>query len=314
NGCDGGTGTITATVSNGTPPFTFAWSNGATGGTATGFAAGNHCVTVTDANGCTNTACADVTVQPNLGVNAGNDQTICGGAAGATLNASPGSATSLIWTVTSGGATVTNPSSASTTVTGLTDVNVFLLEGQNNGCSDFDTVVIFYNNVTANAGSDTSGCDLNAVQLNASGSGSWSVLSGSGSLSSDTASNALFTNPGTGANVLVWTVTGGPCSAKDTITVTALSCDTIIPNGFTPNGDGFNDRFVIGKIGNYPVNDFKVFNRWGNVVYQKTNYNNEWDGTNNDGERLPDATYFVVFTSENSGGIEYAGYVNLRRQ
>lgn len=320
NGCDGGAGSITANPSNGTAPFTYAWDNGITATTATvnGLVAGNYCVTVTDNGGCTATACVDITTLPALNVNAGQDQSICnGGANTATLNANLGSANGGAWTVIAGGATVTDPTNTNTGVTGLTaGNNTFVFVGVNGSCTDADTVTIIYNNVSANAGKDTSGCNIDHVHLDATGSGVWSVLTGGGSLSSSTDPNAEYMNPGSGANTLVWTVDTNGCSITDTITIFVQDCDTIIPNGFTPNGDGHNDLFVIGQIGKYPTNDFKVFNRWGNVVFSRSGYNNDWNGSNNDGNPLPDGTYFIVFNGTETNGtkFEYAGYVNLRRQ
>ncbi|MFN6378137.1 MAG: choice-of-anchor L domain-containing protein [Flavobacteriales bacterium] len=80
--------------------------------------------------------------------------------------------------------------------------------------------------------------------------------------------------------------------------------------GLTPNGDGFNDIYFIRGLEKYRNNDFKVFNRWGNVVYEKTNYNQDWRGQNSDGEELPDGTYFIIFTS---GSFAFETYVDLRR-
>jgi gliding motility-associated-like protein len=80
--------------------------------------------------------------------------------------------------------------------------------------------------------------------------------------------------------------------------------------GLTPNGDGFNDIYFIRGLEKYRSNEFKVFNRWGNVVYEKTNYNQDWRGQNTDGEALPDGTYFVIFTS---GSFAFETYVDLRR-
>jgi gliding motility-associated-like protein len=64
----------------------------------------------------------------------------------------------------------------------------------------------------------------------------------------------------------------------------------------------------------YPENEITILNGWGNVVYQKNNYANEWDGTNTAGEPLPDATYFVILNVQGTDGtITLKGYVDLRR-
>jgi len=106
------------------------------------------------------------------------------------------------------------------------------------------------------------------------------------------------------------TLTDGNGCVKDTLFVLTQPDDLALPTGLTPNGDGANDTYVILGIDQYPANDFKVFNRWGNLIYEKTNYNNEWAGTNTDGEELPDGTYYAVFTAS---GREFATYVDLRR-
>jgi gliding motility-associated-like protein len=70
-----------------------------------------------------------------------------------------------------------------------------------------------------------------------------------------------------------------------------------IYNGITPNGDGFNDTWYIECIDLYPENEVIIINRWFDVVKHMKNYDNTnvfWDGTNEDGEILPDGTYFYV--------------------
>jgi gliding motility-associated-like protein len=75
-----------------------------------------------------------------------------------------------------------------------------------------------------------------------------------------------------------------------------------VPQGFSPNGDGLNDFLVIPGIENYPNNKLMIFNRWGNKVFEKEGYLNEWDGKAKSGqfvfggadEVLPTGTYFYI--------------------
>jgi gliding motility-associated-like protein len=78
----------------------------------------------------------------------------------------------------------------------------------------------------------------------------------------------------------------------DTITKEILIIDDILifPNIFTPNGDGFNDFLVIQNGEKYDNNKIIVFNRWGKKVFEQTNYQNDWDGSN-----LADGTYYYIF-------------------
>jgi gliding motility-associated-like protein len=63
----------------------------------------------------------------------------------------------------------------------------------------------------------------------------------------------------------------------------------VIPNVFTPNSDGRNDLFVIRNLTLYSHRPLTISNRWGKVVYQSSQYNNDWDGSN-----VPDGVYFGV--------------------
>jgi gliding motility-associated-like protein len=54
--------------------------------------------------------------------------------------------------------------------------------------------------------------------------------------------------------------------------------DIYLPTGFTPNGDGKNDRFRPLTVGIKKINYFRVFNRWGQIVFSSTTLNEGWDG------------------------------------
>lgn len=93
--------------------------------------------------------------------------------------------------------------------------------------------------------------------------------------------------------------------------------EPIIPNVFTPNNDSINDvwRFSLGK-GNV-LKDIAIFNRWGNLIYQKTNNLSQttvlWDGRTTSGEETPNGVYFYVlqYTDGNSDEHKKNGYVTL---
>jgi flagellar hook assembly protein FlgD len=55
-----------------------------------------------------------------------------------------------------------------------------------------------------------------------------------------------------------------------------------------------------------------VYNRWSNEVYSASPYNNEWEGTNQQGANLPDGTYFIVLDLGN-GNAPYTGFVMIQR-
>ena len=71
----------------------------------------------------------------------------------------------------------------------------------------------------------------------------------------------------------------------------------IVPNVFTPNGDGTNDLLTIVGIEGYKTRRFvSIHNRWGNVVYESDMYDNSeaWDGTSKGGSEVADGVYMIV--------------------
>jgi gliding motility-associated-like protein len=85
------------------------------------------------------------------------------------------------------------------------------------------------------------------------------------------------------------------CSAWDTMHV-KIRRYPIIPNAFSPNGDGKNDKWVIANIKNYVGMYIQVFNRYGQMVFSSTDSKNfDWDGTMlGKGEPLPVGTYYYI--------------------
>mgnify|MGYP002397559760 CR=1 FL=1 len=78
-----------------------------------------------------------------------------------------------------------------------------------------------------------------------------------------------------------------------TVFVTVRCSGLVIYNAFSPNEDGTNDRFKITGLQDWPDHKLYVYNRWGNLIFEATNYQSDWDGTWN-GKKLPDGTYFYV--------------------
>lgn len=69
----------------------------------------------------------------------------------------------------------------------------------------------------------------------------------------------------------------------------------VFKNTFSPNGDGINDKFTFTVTGTAQINYFKIYNRYGQKVFETTETANQWDGTNN-GKPLPTGTYYWVFS------------------
>lgn len=75
----------------------------------------------------------------------------------------------------------------------------------------------------------------------------------------------------------------------------------VIPNGITPNNDGYNDTWILEGFSNCTV---YIYNRWGSKVYSSDNYDNQWDGDNNPSGPY----YYTIITTDNE---TYNGVVNL---
>jgi len=104
---------------------------------------------------------------------------------------------------------------------------------------------------------------------------------------------------------------------NNTSTTITYPTDFFIPEGFSPNGDGTNDLFVIRGIANYPKNSFVIFNRWGNKVFEASPYQNTWNGRSTfglrvGGDELPVGTYFYVLDLKN-GSSNFKGTIYLNR-
>ncbi|MEC8616462.1 MAG: gliding motility-associated C-terminal domain-containing protein [Bacteroidota bacterium] len=82
------------------------------------------------------------------------------------------------------------------------------------------------------------------------------------------------------------------------VSVSVKNCQ--IPNIITPNGDLNNDVFYTHYAEIYPDVTLIVYNRWGRLVFEKSNYRNDWNGVKNNGTTLPDGTYFYILSFDNN--------------
>ena len=107
-------------------------------------------------------------------------------------------------------------------------------------------------------------------------------------------------------------IAGNEFSCFDTscLEIIILPNEIIIPNIFSPNKDLTNDEFII-----YGINDrfeIKIYNRWGNIVFEENPYNNSWNGINMNGKILSEGQYFYILKSVEEK-IEINGSIMLVR-
>ncbi|GAA4467966.1 hypothetical protein GCM10023093_24680 [Nemorincola caseinilytica] len=108
------------------------------------------------------------------------------------------------------------------------------------------------------------------------------------------------------------------CEKSTTIDILEGDCDEIDVNtGISPNGDGVNEYWVIKGLHNYPDNVVQLFDKWGDMVYEKHNYDNKWDGRGRTGMPVPDGTYFYVIklnAKNGTGGKDvFTGTILVKR-
>jgi gliding motility-associated-like protein len=128
-------------------------------------------------------------------------------------------------------------------------------------------------------------------------------------LSSDTASHPLASPPADITYSLALTGIGG-CTVNGSVFITVLK-SPIVPNAFSPNGDGINDTWEIKYLNSYPGATVMVFDRYGEAVFSSVNYTKNWDGTYN-GKPLPLGTYYYIIDPKN-GRQKMSGSVTILR-
>lgn len=98
------------------------------------------------------------------------------------------------------------------------------------------------------------------------------------------------------------------CPFQEEFKITYIELDVVIPNIFTPNGDGFNDFFEIKGL--KPGSVLKVYNEKDQLIYHSSDYNSDWDGRNNKGELNEDTYWYILIVPENK---VFKGWVYLKR-
>jgi gliding motility-associated-like protein len=94
-----------------------------------------------------------------------------------------------------------------------------------------------------------------------------------------------------------------------TLNIEPLSIAIVVPNAFSPNGDGQNDTWNIKNIQNYPGNTVDVYNRYGEKLYSSIGYGTPWNGRYN-GIDLPFGTYYYIINPKNGSSV-ISGYVTI---
>ncbi|WP_290790490.1 lectin-like domain-containing protein [Flavihumibacter sp. UBA7668] len=172
-----------------------------------------------------------------------------------------------------------------------------------NGCwSDPVQHIASFFQTKAAAGRDTIAAINQPIQLSGSG-GQYYNWSPAGAFSDPNLPNPVVTldRPTT---LVLTTFTDIGCATVDSLYVRVFKGpDLYIPNAFTPNGDGKNDRFAFLAIGMKKVDYFRIYNRLGQLIHEGLNTDG-WDGTLR-GTPQPAGTYVWMISGEDYNGNVY---------
>lgn len=311
--CVGGSdGSVSVTVSLGAAPYTYTWSNGGYQSTEINLAANTYNLTVTDASGCTATSSAIVNEPLPIQLTLTPSPTTCDIASDGSVVAQAVGGTpayTFAWSTAETGMAITDlvPGTYSATVVDA------------NGCTATNMVTVIANPLfTVDAGVDTSVIRESSITLNAA------VIGGTSSSYAyvwlpeegldDATSFSVEASPTETTTYTVWVVDQiSGCQNGDEVVVTVLpNAYLFVPNAFSPNGDGLNERFYPITGDGVTVDALRVYNRWGELVYDGIKESG-WDGTWN-GKVCPMAAYVYVceYTLEGASK-QQVGNVTLMR-
>lgn len=290
NCTDSCTGTAKVLTTGGVPPYTYSWSPDVTGQfsqTATGLCAGNYTVTVTDAVNNTNTVAFTITQFSTYSITVNATQTGCGADTG-TATAIPAGGIApytWVWNTGANSATATLLAAGAYTVTGA----------DSSGCVQSQTVHITQIPATtiAASASETNMIQGGNTYLNATGSGPY-LWSPTDNLSCITCANPTA-NPSKTTAYCVLTTDSNNCMDSACITIAVHpSCTIFVPTAFSPNNDKINDVLYIKADCVEPLH-FKIFDRWGNKVFETEKASKGWDGTYGSAEFTLNPAVFVYY-------------------
>ncbi len=289
--CPGETLVLDAT----TPNVTYLWQNGATAPQYQVTQTGQYFVDVT--NNCGTVTDTINVVYISLPINyLGNDTSVCDWA-GITLNVNiPGSQTQWQDNTISNSYAVNTPG----TYTATTTIQ---------GCVTTDDITIGFNSEPeVNLGPDQSHCEIDQLLLinfaDDPGTYIWNTGSVNNQIQADT------------FGVYSVLVTNQCGSGGDTIRIESLNCycDVYVPNTFTPNNDEHNSLFGPKYDCIFIEYNFRIFNRWGEMIWESNDPDTHWDGTYQN-RKVQDGVYVyqMRYSSEYVSEEIYTGHVNVLR-
>jgi gliding motility-associated-like protein len=296
--CDGySDGVLSIAPIGGTAPYFYAWNTGATTPTVTGLPEGTYSVVVNDKHGCIDSARVTITDPDPIDFTMYTEDPAC-----------YGDSTGRLEFLVTGGTVYTvddyrvwvNDMVNGTVVENL-PAGVYQIRVMDLNDCEADTEAELLDNPPIEISMETENAfcphkpDGQLDLYVAGGVSPYQV-----SWSEDLPDNEYYFNELYSGQYVVSITDFNECIMTDTAVVgfTHESC-LVIPNAFSPNGDGFNDLWVIEGLELYPDPEIRVFDRWGSRVYYSPDpVSDPWDGTFN-GRRLPIDSYHYVIDLDN---------------
>ncbi|MCX6311328.1 MAG: gliding motility-associated C-terminal domain-containing protein [Bacteroidetes bacterium] len=303
-----GSATVTVTSSNG--PFTYLWlPSGGTGASATGLCAGTYSCTITAPLGCSLTQSFTITQPPVLAFTMNTVPADCDAPNG-TATATPTGGTTPYTYLWSNGQTTQTATNLAMGTYGVTVTDA-------NGCTQIQSISVFQATPpVATVTATPPGFVLGGSSQLVAGTGNsyqWSPATG---LSCTNCANPIATPQQTTTYCVVVSDTTIGCSDSTCITINVeIPCisgglDKLMPNAFSPNNDGVNDEFCIPPNVCIQTFELKIFDRWGEKVFETTNMTKCWDGTYK-GEMLNKGLFVYYFDAVLTTGDEYHRQGNI---
>jgi len=289
----------------GLPPYDFQWSNGGENATNPNLSAGSYSVTVFDAKGCSASRSFELSEPPPLEPQLTAESTLCNGQVDATIFVDAKGGTPPYLFAPNG-----------TAFQGLAQVQdvqpgVYTFPFQDaNGCQIVDSVTVPEPPPLELQVPDPVGLTLGdslsvVISDNASRMLNYHWMPEAGVRCPSCAATSL--RPFETTNYTITAIDENGCSVQAQWLVEVQRDQAVfVPNAFSPNGDGYNDRFEIftGQSVEQLV-DFQVFDRWGNLQFeaQNCNKNCSWDGTAR-GEKMESGVYVYAVKVSYLDGFE----------